>query len=125
MYEIFGDYEHALHEIGSIFRLSGKVLPMTLEDTQLKAVLENKEVILGEKDIPNYSSKLKSRIEKISLVPEICYPLEETVKEIKEADIIILSPGSLYTSVIPNMLVYGIPELLCSVKAKKFFIFAM
>lgn len=122
MYEIFGDYEHALHEIGSIFRLSGKVLPMTLEDTQLKAVLENGEVILGEKDIPNYSSKSKSRIEKVSLVPEICYPLEETVKDIKEADFIILGPGSLYTSVIPNMLVYGIPELLCRVKAKVVYI---
>lgn len=122
MYEIFGDYEHALNEIGSIFRLSGKVLPMTLEDTQLKALLENKEIILGEKDIPNYASKSKSKIDKISLVPEICYPLEETVKDIKEADIIVLGPGSLYTSVIPNLLVYGIPELLCSVKAKVFYI---
>lgn len=122
MYEIFGDYEHALNEIGSIFRLSGKVLPMTLTDTQLKAFLKNGDFILGEKDIPEYVSKLNTRIDRISLVPEICCPLSETIRDIKEADIIILGPGSLYTSVIPNMLVKNIPELILESKATVFYI---
>jgi len=122
MYEIFGDYEHALKEIGSIFRLSGKVLPMTLQDAQLKAFLDNGECILGEKDIPEFVNKTGSRIDRISLVPEICRPLEETVKDIREADIIILGPGSLYTSVIPNMLVHNIPELISESQATKFYI---
>lgn len=122
MYEIFGDYEHALKEIGSIFRLSGKVLPMTLQDAQLKAYLDNGECILGEKDIPEYVNKSGCRIDKVSLVPEMCLPLEETVRDIKEADIIILGPGSLYTSVIPNILVKNIPELITESKAKVFYI---
>jgi uncharacterized cofD-like protein len=122
MYEIFGNYEHALKEIGSIFRLSGKVLPMTLEDTQLKSSLDNGDCILGEKYIPEYVSKSNTKIDKISLVPEICKPLEETVRDIKEADVVVIGPGSLYTSVIPNMLVEGIPSLLKESKAPVFYV---
>lgn len=122
MYEIFGDYEHALKEIGSIFRLSGKVLPMTLQDAQLKAHLDNGECILGEKDIPDYVSKSNCKIDRVSLVPEICTPLEETLKDIKEADIVLLGPGSLYTSVIPNILVSNITEAIVDSKAKVFYI---
>ncbi len=122
MYEIFGDYEHALKEIGSIFRLSGKVLPMTLQDAQLKAHLDNGECILGEKDIPDYVNKSNCKIDRVSLVPEICAPLEETLKDIKEADIVLLGPGSLYTSVIPNILVNNITEAIVESKAKVFYI---
>lgn len=122
MYEIFGDYEHALKEIGSIFRISGKVLPMTLSDAQLKATLDDGECILGEKDIPEFVSKSGCKIDKVTLVPEICIPLEETIKDIKEADIIILGPGSLYTSVMPNMLVQGIPDAIYESKATVFYV---
>lgn len=122
MYDIFGDYEHALKEIGSIFRLSGKVLPMTLQDTQLKAVLDNGECILGEKDIPEFVSKSGCKIDKVTLVPEICFPLEEAIRDIKEADIIVLGPGSLYTSVMPNMLVHGIPNAIQESKATVFYV---
>ncbi|WP_312810294.1 uridine diphosphate-N-acetylglucosamine-binding protein YvcK [Sedimentibacter sp.] len=122
MYEIFGDYEHALKEIGSIFRLSGKVLPMTLQDTQLKAYLSNGECIVGEKDIPEFATKTDSKIDKVSLVPDICMPLEETVRDIQEADVIIIGPGSLYTSVMPNLLVKSIPDMITNSKATVFYV---
>ncbi|HAQ39828.1 MAG TPA: hypothetical protein DCM73_02650 [Clostridiales bacterium] len=122
MYEIFGDYEHALKEIGSIFRLSGKVLPMTLQDAQLKAYLDDGECILGEKDIPEFVNKSGCKIDRVSLVPDMCMPLEETVRDLNEADIIVLGPGSLYTSVIPNILVYNIPKLIFESKATVFYI---
>ncbi len=122
MYEIFGSYEYALKEIGSIFRLSGKVLPMTLQDTHLKAYLENGECILGEKSIPEYVSKLNTKIDKVALMPSVCKPLDETVKDIKEADVIVIGPGSLYTSVIPNMLVEDMPKILTDSKAKVFYV---
>lgn len=122
MYEIFGDYEHALKEIGSIFRLAGKVLPMTLKDTQLKAYLSNGECIVGEKDIPEFATKSGSKIDRVSLVPDICAPLDETVRDIEEADVIIIGPGSLYTSVMPNMLVNGIPDMITNSKATVFYV---
>lgn len=122
MYEIFGSYEYALKEIGSIFRLSGKVLPMTLQDTHLKAYLENGDCILGEKSIPEYVSKLNTKIDKVTLMPSVCKPLDETVKDIKEADVIVIGPGSLYTSVIPNMLVDDMPSILRESKAKIFYV---
>ncbi|NYB73702.1 uridine diphosphate-N-acetylglucosamine-binding protein YvcK [Sedimentibacter hydroxybenzoicus DSM 7310] len=122
MYEIFGDYEHALKEIGSIFRLSGKVLPMTLQDTQLKAYLSNGECIVGEKDIPEFATKTDSKIDKVSLVPDICMPLDETVRDIQEADVIIIGPGSLYTSVMPNLLVKSIPDMITNSKATVFYV---
>ena len=122
MYEIFGDYEHALKEIGSIFRLAGKVLPMTLQDTQLKAYLSNGECIVGEKDIPEFATKSGSKIDRVSVVPYICAPLDETVRDIEEADVIIIGPGSLYTSVLPNMLVNGIPDMITNSKATVFYV---
>jgi len=122
MYEIFGDYEHALKEIGSIFRLAGKVLPMTLQDTQLKAYLSNGECIVGEKDIPEFATKSGNKIDRVSLVPDICAPLDETVRDIEEADVIIIGPGSLYTSVLPNMLVNGIPDMITNSKATVFYV---
>ncbi len=122
MYEIFGSYENALKEIGSIFRLSGKVLPMTLEDAQLKAYLENGDCILGEKYIPEFVSKSNTKIDKISLLPDVCRPLEETIEDIREADVIVIGPGSLYTSLMPNILVEGIPSLLAESKAAVFYV---
>ena len=122
MYEIFGSYEHALKEIGSIFRLSGKVLPMTLQDAQLKAYLENGDCILGEKYIPEYVSKSNTKIDRISLVPDLCKPLEETIEDIKEADVIVIGPGSLYTSIMPNILVEGITSLIAESKADVFYV---
>ena len=122
MYEIYGDYEHALHEIGSIFRLSGKVLPMTLQDTNLKAYLSNGEIILGENEIPLYAKKVNSRIDTVALVPSSCEPLEETLNDIEKADIVAIGPGSLYTSVIPNILINKIADKIQNSRAKVFYI---
>lgn len=122
MFEIFGNYEHALKEIGSIFRLSGKVLPMTLQDTHLKAYLSNGEIILGENIIPSYVKKANCKIDTISLVPSFCEPLEETLNDIERADIVIIGPGSLYTSVIPNLLINKIPDKIYESKCKVFYV---
>ncbi len=122
MYEIFGNYEHALNEIGSIFRLSGKVLPMTLQDTNLKAYLSNGEVILGENTIPSYAKKVNCKIDTIALVPNCCEPLDETLSDIERADIVVIGPGSLYTSVIPNLLINKIADKIYESGCKVFYV---
>src|SRR6056297_3474507 len=118
MYEIFGDFEHALKELGSIFRITGKILPMTLEDTNLKAELEDGEIVFGEQYIPEYVRKTGKRIKKMMIVPENVEPMHETVASIREADLIVLGPGSLFTSIIPNILVRDVVRHIKESNAK-------
>ncbi len=122
MNEIHGDFEHAIKEVSKIFRIKGQVLPMTLTDTNLVAELESGLSIFGEDTIPEYVIKTNDRIMKISLVPDSCDPLEETIRSIEEADVIIIGPGSLYTSIIPNLLVRHVSRLIGSSKAKVYYI---
>jgi uncharacterized cofD-like protein len=122
MYEIFGDFEHALKELGSIFRITGKLLPMTLEDASLKAELKSGEIIYGENYIPEYVRKTGDTIKKMMLIPEDSQPMYETVASIREADVVVLGPGSLYTSVIPNILVKDVVRHIKESKAKVVYI---
>jgi len=122
MNEIYGSFERAIKETCNVLAVTGKVLPMTLEDVTLCAVLENGEVLKGESCIPINVIKKGSRIDYIYMEPKISYPLEESVEAINEADIIVLGPGSLYTSVIPNLLVNNIVDTIYKAKAPKVYI---
>ncbi|MBU5426116.1 YvcK family protein [Tissierella pigra] len=122
MNEIYGSFEKAVKETSNVLAVTGKVLPMTLEDVKLCAVLENGSTLKGESHIPIDAIKEGSRIDYIYTDPKISYPLEESVEAINEADIIVLGPGSLYTSVIPNLLVNDIVDTIYNAKAPKVYI---
>ena len=122
MNSIYGSFETAVREASNVLAITGKVLPMTLEDVKLCAVLENGKTINGESRIPYDTIKNKSKIDHIYMEPKISYPLEESVDAIKDADIIVLGPGSLYTSVIPNLLVNDIVDTIYKAKAPKIYI---
>lgn len=122
MNEIYGSFERAIKETCNVLAVTGKVLPMTLENVTLCAVLENGEVLRGESHIPVEAIKAGSRIDYIYMEPKISYPLEESIEAINEADIIVLGPGSLYTSVIPNLLVKDMVEIINNAKAPKVYI---
>ncbi len=122
MYEIFGDFEHALKELGSIFRITGKILPMTLEDASLKAELKSGEIIYGENYIPEYVRKTGDSIKNMMVIPENSEPMYETIASIREADVVVLGPGSLFTSVIPNILVKDVVRHIKESKAKVIYI---
>lgn len=119
---IYGNFEIAMKEMNNVLAVTGKVLPMALEDIKLYAKLENGMILEGESNIPVMNKKIKSKIDYVYIKPEECYSLKESVEAIKEADAIILGPGSLYTSIIPNLLVRDIVDNICSSKASKIYI---
>ena len=116
------NFEDAVQKMSSVLAVKGKVLPVTLDDMKLIAELENGEIIEGESKIPSEVIVRNTRIKKIAIKPIDAKPLEEAIKEINNADVIIMGPGSLYTSIIPNLLVKGIPEAICKSPAKKVYI---
>jgi len=122
MNEICGSFEAAVKETSNVLAVTGKVLPMTLEDVTLYAELENGYTIKGESKIPLKNKELSSRIKRIFMEPRVSYPLKEAVESIEEADIIVLGPGSLYTSVIPNLLVNDMVDTIYRSKGLKVYI---
>ncbi|OCL25411.1 hypothetical protein U472_13765 [Orenia metallireducens] len=116
--EILGNFEEAVKESSKILAIKGRVLPSTLEDVRLSARLENGELIRGESQIP----KIKGKIAKVFIEPEDSKPLPESLEAIKEADAIILGPGSLYTSVLPNLLVEDLTDEIKRSDALKLYI---
>lgn len=108
-----GDFAQAVRKSSEILRTAGKIYPSTSANVRIRAVLEDGSIVEGESKI----SRSRSRIREIRLVPESCQPLEETLVAIREADLITIGPGSLYTSIVPNVLVSGIPAAIRRSKA--------
>lgn len=122
MNSIYGSFELAIKEMSNVLSITGQVLPMTLESVQLCAELENGAIIEGESIIPAETRKNGSRIKRMFINPSISYPLDDAIIAINEADIIVLGPGSLYTSVIPNLLVNDIVDKIYRAKAPKVYV---
>lgn len=118
MTAITGDFVHAVREMGKVLNVRGKVLPAANESVVLHAEMEDGTIVSGESKIP-YSGK---KIKRVFLTPSNIEPLEETITELQMADLIVIGPGSLYTSILPNLLVPKIGEEVCQSKAKKVYI---
>lgn len=119
--DICGNIYEASKEMTKILNLTGQVLPVTLDDVVLKARLNNGEIIKGESNIGNRNRYI-SKIEKVFLEPENITPLPEALNAIREADIICVGPGSLYTSLIPPLLMPEMVESLLETKARVYLI---
>ncbi|MFI5359353.1 MAG: uridine diphosphate-N-acetylglucosamine-binding protein YvcK [Halanaerobiales bacterium] len=116
--EILGDFEEAIRESSKVLAIRGKVLPATNEDIRLGAIYSDKTVLLGESIIPEQ----KKKIDRVFLQPSSCKPSPEVLKAIEEAEIIVVGPGSLYTSIIPNLLVGNIADKIRESKAIRIFV---
>lgn len=115
---ITGDMVSAVKESSNVLSIRGRVLPSTLDDMRLAAELDDGRIIKGESNIPEAHGKIK----RLFTEPENCRPLEDAIQAIKDADLIILGPGSLYTSVIPNLLIKEIAQEIANSEAKKIYV---
>jgi uncharacterized cofD-like protein len=105
---VTGDFAEAVKVSCEVLAIAGRIYPSTTANIMLEATLEDGSVVRGETRI----SKSKARISRVRLKPSRRKPLPETLDAIAQADLITLGPGSLFTSVIPNLLVDGIPEAI-------------
>ena len=119
---ISDNFEDAIKKISDVLAVTGSVIPVTLEDITLYAELENGKVIKGESNIPIKSLEEKSKINKVFIEPKKASAVADAVAAINQADAVILGPGSLYTSIIPNLLINDIQEALAKTSAIKIYI---
>ena len=115
---ITGDMVRAVKESSNVLSIRGRVLPSTLDDMRLAAEYEDGTIVHGESAIPEEHKKIK----RLFTEPENCKALEDVIEAIKDADLIILGPGSLYTSVIPNLLIKEISDEIIKSNAKKIYV---
>ena len=118
MCETTGNMVKAVQESSKVLSIRGRVLPSTLDDMRLVAEMEDGSIIKGESNIPESGKKIKT----LFTEPNNCKPLEDVIYAINDADLIILGPGSLYTSVIPNLLIKDIAKAVNDSKAKKIYV---
>ena len=118
MNEVTGDMEKALQESSKVLAVKGRVLPASKEYVRLDAIMEDGTVVEGESQIPEAHKKIR----RVRLFPKKVAAVPSAIEAIESADAIILGPGSLYTSIMPNLLVDGIAKALRKSKAIKIYI---
>jgi uncharacterized cofD-like protein len=116
--EITGDFAEAVKLSSEILASKGHIYPATVEDVRLTAELFDGSIVRGETNI----SKVGNQIKHLKLEPETCHPLPEALAAIYEADVITVGPGSLFTSLLPPLLVKDMSETIAESSAVKIFI---
>ena len=115
---ITGNMVRAVQESSKVLSIRGRVLPSTLDDMKLAAELADGTIVRGESSIPETGKRIK----RLFTEPANCKALPDVLQAIKEADLIILGPGSLYTSVIPNLLIKEISQAISKSQKKKIYV---
>ena len=122
MQEINGNFSDSITRSNEVLNIVGKVLPVTLEEMNIIAELENGYVVREKSKIPEIVSDKITRINRIILNPTNCRPAPGVIEAIKNADCIIIGPGSLYTNVIPPLLITGVNKAIKESTAIKVYI---
>ena len=117
-----GSFDEAVDKMSQVLAITGRVLPVTNENVSLEATFENGTRVLGESKICDFKKAQDCRIQSVRLLPERPRALPEALRAIGEADLILLGPGSLYTSVIPNLLVEGVSDGVRAARALKIYV---
>lgn len=122
MQERYGDFVESVKQTESILNMTGKVLPVTLEEIKICAELEDGTVIESKNKIPDLVNERLSKINRVYISPSNCRPAPGVLEAIEQADAIVIGPGSLYTNVIPNLLVKGVSKAIKESKAFKIYV---
>ncbi|RKN75064.1 gluconeogenesis factor YvcK family protein [Paenibacillus ginsengarvi] len=118
MKDITGDFVDGVKALSRVLAVRGRVLPASDQQIVLKAEMEDGRVIVGESNIPKAGGKIK----RVFIDPSDVSPLEEAVEAVRDADAILIGPGSLYTSIMPNLLVPKLAETIARSEAVKLFV---
>ncbi|OYD08162.1 gluconeogenesis factor YvcK family protein [Paludifilum halophilum] len=116
--DITGDFTHAIQEMSRVLAIRGRVLPSTDQEVVLGAEMTDGSLVVGESSIPKSGKKIR----RVFLRPEDAHPLEEALEAIDQADGIVVGPGSLFTSILPNLLVKGVADAIRSARGRKIYI---
>ena len=119
---ITGSFEEAVAQMSHVLAITGRVIPVTSADVQLEAFFENGASVVGESKIYACKKEQDCRIHHVRLIPERPKATPAALEAIGEADLILLGPGSLYTSVIPNLLVDGVVDAIVQAPAPKIYV---
>ena len=119
---ISGSFDEAVARMSQVLAITGRVLPVTTADVQLEAELENGARVVGESKIFYCKKREDCRIRRVRLLPEHPRALPGALEAIAKADMIVFGPGSLYTSIIPNLLVDGIVEAVRRARGLKVYV---
>ena len=119
---IMPSFDRAVESLSQVLAITGRVLPVTNENIQLEAEFENGVRVVGESRIFQCKQEQDCRIRRVNLLPSRPKALPEAVEAIREAEMVVLAPGSLYTSIIPNLLVDGIVEAIRESRALKIYV---
>lgn len=122
MKNICGNFEDSIIKSNEVLKIVGRVIPVTLDEMQIKAELANGYIVEEKSRIPEVVSEKITKINRILLSPSNCRPAPGVIEAIKKADCIIIGPGSLYTNVIPNLLVNGVTKAIKESSAIKVYI---
>ncbi|MDC3416165.1 gluconeogenesis factor YvcK family protein [Aquibacillus salsiterrae] len=114
MTSVTGDFYNGIKEISRVLNVKGKIYPIANQNMYLHAEMEDGEIITGESNIPLANKKIK----RVFLQPEPVLPLPEAVQAVIDADLVVIAPGSLYTSTLPNMIVPQIGDALRNTTGK-------
>lgn len=120
--DIYGSFYGAVQRLSEVLAITGRVLPVTTEDVRLLACFDDGAEVLGESKIKDFKKQEDRNISRVRIIPDRPPALRESIEAINRADLILLGPGSLYTSIIPNLLTDGVSRAIMESDALKLYI---